>query len=536
MKKFFALIGISLKSMLLSSSGFGKKRKKAFSGLGVIAIIAGLGLYVSGLYSYLLLEILAPLRMESLLFIFMGLAALFSGVMFTTFAVKSTVFEGRDNDLMLSMPVSTTMLMLSRMLAIYLENLLFSFFLIMPAGVACALMSHSGIGQSIGFWLRLLVTVFSIPLLETALSVLLGACLALFSTKVTKKALGQNLIMGLYMAVVFWFAFNLNGMIAKLSVNAAGIKAAMAWVRPIIWMADGIMGSWWQTLAFAAFCIVPFALVTVGFGKIYRKAVTAFAARGARSDYKLSGQRSTGQARTLLAKEARRLVGSPVFFWNAVMGPIILVGGSIYLAFRSDLIELVVPMLGTRAVFLPIVMGIMGFCLCMTVIAAPSFSFEGKNLWILREAPVSESTLINVKTGFQIMLLVPCILICCICLVISGALTLTEGLLLLLFSLAFEVGHACFGMLMGLIFVRLDAANDAAIIKRSMLSFLSMFAPACILLAFFALGWIIRDKNQMELLGRYIYASAGGGALLMALISAMVLRRKGPALVRGLLG
>ena len=46
-------------------------------------------------------------------------AELVGGLLFTTFAVKGVVFGGKDNDLLLSMPVSSTLLMASRVTAIY---------------------------------------------------------------------------------------------------------------------------------------------------------------------------------------------------------------------------------------------------------------------------------------------------------------------------------------------------------------------------------------------------------------------------------
>ena len=107
MKKFWALMKVSVKSMLLSSSGVGRgKRKKAATGVGAMVLIAFLGLYMSGIYSALLMSVLAPIHMEVLVFIFMGMAALVGGLMFTAFAVKGVVFGGKDNDLLLSSKAS----------------------------------------------------------------------------------------------------------------------------------------------------------------------------------------------------------------------------------------------------------------------------------------------------------------------------------------------------------------------------------------------------------------------------------------------
>ena len=52
MRKFFALLKVSVQSMLLSSTNSqSRSRKKAATGVGAIVMIACLGLYLSGLYS-----------------------------------------------------------------------------------------------------------------------------------------------------------------------------------------------------------------------------------------------------------------------------------------------------------------------------------------------------------------------------------------------------------------------------------------------------------------------------------------------------
>ncbi len=56
---------------------------------------------------------------------------------------------------------------------------------------------------------------------------------------------------------------------------------------------------------------------------------------------------------------------------------------------------------------LPMAAAVIGFCLCTCPITAPSISLEGKYLWILRESPIEESSLLWVKVGFQLLLTLP---------------------------------------------------------------------------------------------------------------------------------
>jgi len=530
MNKFFALMKVSVKSMLLSSTNTrGRSRKKAASGVGAMALIAFLGLYLSGLYSFMLMDVLAPLHMEVLVFIFMGMGALVGGLLFTTFAVKGVVFGGRDNDLLLSMPVSTTTLMASRVSAIYLENLLFSFFVLAPAGAVCAFLTQSGVGHSLLFWARLLIAVFALPLLDTALSVLLGALVAFLSARVSKGALGQNIVMALYMAAVFYFAFNLNGMIEGLAANAAGVKDSLSWAAPMLWMGDGILGDWGALFAFALCCVIPFALVVFGLGKVYRQAVTAFAARSARNDYKLSAQSASGRKKALLAKEARRFFGTPMYFWNSGLGLIMLLAAGVAALVMRGELQKFLAMTGGELPVLPIAAAVMGFCLCTCVITAPSVSLEGKYLWILREAPVGEGELLWIKVGFQLLLSLPCTIIAGVCIAIAVELSLWQGAALLAATLLFAVGQAVFGMLVGLCFPKLDAVNETVVVKQSLAVCLGMFVPMAALGVCGVLYWLGGRLAPWAALALPI-ALLG----LLTAACALILARRGPSMLKAL--
>ena len=529
MKKFFALLKVSVRSMLLTSAGGRRSKTKAATGVGALVLIAFLALYMSGVYSALLMGVLAPVHMEVLVFIFMGMGALVGGLLFTVFAVKGVVFGGKDNDLLLSMPVSSTALMASRVTAIYLENLLFAFFVLVPAGVVCAMLTERGVGHDPLFWVRLVIAALALPLLDTALSVLLGALVAFVSSKVSKGALGQNIVMALFLAAVFYFSFNLNGMIEGLAANAAGVKDSLNWAAPLLWMADGIMGDWVFLLAFAACCAVVFGLVVFALGKVYRKAVTAFAARSARSDYKLSAQSASGQKKALLAKEAKRFFGTPMYLWNAGLGLVLLVAAGVAaLVMRNNLRELIA-MIGDELPLLPLAAAVMGFCLCTCAIAAPSISLEGKYLWILREAPVDESGLLWVKVGFQLLLTLPCTVIGGSCISIAMGLPVWQGVMLILVMALFAVGHATFGMLVGLCFPKLDAVNETVVVKQSLAVLLGMFVPMGALALCGLLYWLGGMLAGWAALALPIALLAG-----LTAVCVIILAKRGPAMLRAL--
>lgn len=529
MKKFRALLSLSLRSMLLTSAGKSRgKRKKAASGLGVMVVMAFLALYISGVYSVMLMEVLAPVGMESMVFIYMGMVALLGGLLYTTFAVKGVVFGGKDNDLLLSMPVSSTLLAASRVSAIYLENLVFSAFVLLPAGVACAIMTESGGGRTASFWVRLLLAALLLPLLDTALSVGVGALVAFASAKLSRgKALGQNLFMAFYLVLVFYFSFSINGMMAELAADAAGIKASLTWALPMVWMGDGILGSWGLLLAFGACCILPFLVMIVLLGKNYRRAVTAFQGQSARGDYRLSAQRGAGQRRALLRKEARRFFGTPTYFWNAGLGLIfMLVMGVAALVKRKELLALA-EALGGSGLVLPLCCGALGFCLSTVAITASSVSLEGKCFWILREAPVKEKTLLWVKVGFQLLLSIPCTLAASLCFCAALSLPAWQWVVLFVTMVLFALWQAVFGLLMGLAFPKLDAANETVVIKQSLSVLLAMFVPMVALLVGGLLWWLGCGISGVPVLPMVWFG-------VLAAVCGGILAKKGPQILRTL--
>ena len=96
--------------------------------------------------------------------------------------------------------------------------------------------------------------------------------------------------------------------------------------------------------------------------------------------------------------------------------------------------------------------------------------------------------------------------------------------------LAFDVGHACFGMLMGLAFPKLDAANDTLVIKQSMAVMLAMFLPM-LGLALSGGVWWLAAMAAGEAAGP---VAAAGTLVLMTAACAGILSKRGPRMLRAL--
>lgn len=150
-------------------------------------------------------------------------------------------------------------------------------------------------------------------------------------------------------------------------------------------------------------------------------------------------------------------------------------------------------------------------------------------MWILRTAPVSERTLIRIKVGFQLLMVLPGLGIALALLIVALEMSAAEAALLCAFSVVLEIALALFGGWIGLALARPDI-DEAAVIKRSLLSFLSMFAPMAAVAALAGLSWwIAADMGMMAMVGMTTALLAAAGIVFGAL-----LRVQGPRLLRRL--
>lgn len=481
MRKFRALFIVNLKAALSSFRFGGRKRKRAASGAGALVLLAVLALYLSGVYSFTLVVQLAPIGMAHLVVLLMAVLATAMGTLFTALAAQGVVFGGKDNDLMLSLPVSPFSLMLCRTLALYLENLVFGVFIMLPAGAAYML---GGGGGGPAFFPVLLLCTALLALLPTLLSLILGFVLAWLTGRFSRRAgVGTVLYLAAFL-VVMALAMRLSFAMNDVAAYAAGLQDAFSgWGLPFVLVMEASCGGdLLALLRLALLCVLPFLLAVWLFGTRYKKIVTGLAARGARSDYRLGRVKATGCRAALLKKEFRRFFGTPIYFMNNGVGLIMLVvAGVAAVFFRGSIAAALGELEAEAGIALPI-LPILTLTACFLAAMAPTtaicISLEGKQLWILKAAPIPARGIFAVKVGFQLLLEVPCLLVSTLCLAFAFSLTAGEALLMLAAELSIGLCMALLGLFVNLCMPRLDAPNDTIVVKQSgsvMVTMLSAF-------------------------------------------------------------
>ena len=467
MKKFLVLTRVQLRA-LLASVRVGGSRKKAVSGWLALALIAALCLYISGIYSFSLGGQLAQIGALDLLFLLMPGMAVIGGLMFTAIAAQGVVFGGRDGDLLLSMPVSAFAVLLSKLTALYVENLLICTFLILPAGAAWLRFSGAG---GLPFIARLVIGILFLAMLPTVLALAAGFLLSWLGGRFANRKLINTLLYSLMMAAVMALAIQINlgisgGMAGSMGMALPGGTAV--WSIPFRMFQCGVCGDWETLVMFCLFSLAPVLLAVGLFAKFYKQVLTGLRSHGRRSDYKLTRLSAAGHRMALLKKEASRYFGTPIYLFNTGLGLILLVIGGIAVAVMRGRFMAMLDQAGLGEMPLGLLAAATAVFLLSTVaVTGSSISLEGQNLWILKEAPVSAGEILAVKALFQVLLELPCLLVGTAGLAWGLGMPLADWGALMLFGAAFGLCTALLGLTVNLLLPKLDAVNDMVVVKQS---------------------------------------------------------------------
>lgn len=466
MRKLWILTRVQLRAMLATFS-LGDRKKHAAGGAVAMLFIGGLAMYLSGIYSFLFGAQLSEIGAMDLLVPLMGVMAAFMALMFTVNAASGIVFSNRDSELLLALPVPAFAVVLSKLLALYLENLLFIGVWMIPTAVVNILYGASPL---IILWLA--VIVLFLPLLSSLIGLLVGLLVAVFSARSKYKTLLANIAYFVFFALIMVLSFQVSALINRLVENTDGLRQALDGPLFIFgWMMRGAQGELLYLLLFCIVCLAPFLFVTYLISTQYKRLLGALQSHTLRKDYKLDKVSARSPFRALLQKEADRFFGTPIYLFNTGMGFVLLLLAAGYLLFAhksvTGMITMMEEMLGAALPVGAIVCA--GMCCMLSVCCTTcvSVSLEGKTLWILREAPVSARLLFGAKAGFNIFIGLPCIALVLAVIAPLYGLSLSDTVISLLASVLVLTHTALFGLCVNLCFPKMDGASDALVVKQS---------------------------------------------------------------------
>ena len=180
------MLKLLLKTRILALADQFSGQTKGKQALNVrkIAMLAGAALLLLAGAGWLVSKILGPLYnnmlaagMEWLYFAMVGGLAFLISFMFTSIYAQGAIFEAKDNEMLLSMPIPPTAILGSRLGALYFLNFFFSATFMATAGIVK--LTQGGTAQ-VGGVVMYVISIFLLALISIGLLVCLNIGMFVF--------------------------------------------------------------------------------------------------------------------------------------------------------------------------------------------------------------------------------------------------------------------------------------------------------------------------------------------------------------------
>lgn len=410
------------------------------------------------------------------LFAMTAFALMFIGSVFT---VKSQLYEAKDNELLLSLPIPPRLILGSRMIMIMLLNFVFELLVAIPALVMWLRAVPVTSAQLISFF----VLILALPFLSVAISGVFGWLLALSTGRVRNKSLMTVLFSVIFLGLYFVFFSQMNVYIQKLVMNGKAIAGSLGSIAPLFWIGNSVAEpNALQLVLSVLIMLLPFALMyyllTVTFISV------ATAKRGAaKVKYEEKEMHSSTLSSALFRRELKHLLSSPVYILNAGLGVIFIVVAAVALVIKKSVILALMAQLGFGG-GTACAAAIFALCLmCTTVLfTAPSVSLEGKSLWIVKSLPVSSKDVLNAKLHLHIYVTAPAIFLAAATAIYVIVPSIPDAAILFFAPVFFVMLSANIGLICNLKSPKFDWINETQVVKQSMSVLIAMLLSSLLVI------------------------------------------------------
>ena len=458
---------IRLQSVL---SGMFTQEKNSRKNAGTTALLGIVMIYVVIMLLFLFSRIFLTIRdvfaeagMTWLYFGFMGLMVFLLGFIGSVFLTQTQLFEAKDNELLLSMPVSPACILGSRLLSLLGINYIYELIIALPCGIVYCIKYSATVSGVILFALCCLL----LPLLTLAVTALFSWIIAAVSSRMRRKnavtlILTLVLFMG-YMYLCFRWQHYIEKLAASGEILSDVIRTALP---PFYWLGTAISEhSFSAFLIFAAFCILPaaavYALLTVSFVRI------------------TSTKRGAKRIEYLLSNELRHFLGSTAYMFNSGIGLLFLPLSAVYALISRDSFDMYIALLDPDHTMTgAAVCTVMCLISSLIIISAPSISIEGRNMWLMKSLPVFPQDILLAKVMLHVLVSLPFLLISSVIFEFAFPMDFVSRIMVFLLPVAANVFQAFLGVIANLKYPKFDWINEAAAVKRGAAPTLSLILAA----------------------------------------------------------
>lgn len=466
MSKTLLLMKMALINLFSNNKfAIGQKNKKSFV-WAVLLVPAGAMLYISVVYSVMLINVL-PQESRFIMPVLMSIMTFLMLVMLTFLNAGGHLFGFRDFDLLMSLPVKRSSIMMSKLLAFLLMEYLFAFFLMAPYLIVYGVKMYQGVGYYlIGF-----VGFIFMPIVPLVLSGLLAFIINGLTGNFRFKNLFRNVFYILLFGLVMFGSMQMQQLLFMDLFSANTLLANLQKYLPVVYYLSTALINLnvVDLLIYVGINIVVFAVFIVIFNRLFVR-INVQAHQGYKvKNFHLKELKVTSRFMAYFALQVKRYFGSTMYLINTIVGPMMLIVFMIIGSFSGvDEIKIYLSMFEREGLLVPILSAAILFTSSICMITASTISLEGKNINMLKSLPLSITTIFQAKIALQVVITMVVNIVAIIMGLLLYDISFMTALVLTVISLIASILYAVLGLLINLLFPKMEWDSETIVVKQSM--------------------------------------------------------------------
>ena len=393
------------------------------------------------------------------------------------YKAQGLLFNCRDDNLVLALPIKKGEVLAVRMLKLYLFELAFMSLFLIPIVVAYAI--SAAVGPI--YYIVSIIALIMFPLVPVMLACAVGGMIMQFAVKTKFKNIMQVILTGVIFVVVMYLSYNLEDLVKQLTANSVRFsELVMNWYYPAgAYMKLVEQFSWLELAKFVGIHLLLSYVFVKLLAKVYFKINSQ--TKAVRTSRQKTQQelkiRSRSQTWSLIGKEWNKIFSTPVLLINAGFSVALWVLVCGMLSFNYEGVVGWLAELGTEGMFEPVKLieehlAIILFLLAcatalMTLLTVGMISLERETINLLKSLPISSRKIIGAKVLAAVILVLPIIWVGELVVVIRFGLSWTEAILTALTAGVVLVLIELIGIMADLQHPKLKALSDTEVVKQN---------------------------------------------------------------------
>lgn len=411
-------------------------------------------------------------------------------LMFSIFKAGDVIFQKNSYDILSSLPVRNSAIVISRFVRMYVEDLLLALMVMIPATVVYGVL----VKPSWSFYVIGLIVMVFIPLLPITISVFAGALIMAVSSRAKHKSL-VSVLLSVVLVVVFMGGSILFATVAEdidikelQNILNLAMESIHGIYPPAIWLGSAMLtGDFLTCIGCVCGGILIFGIVMWLVSVNYKRISTRLYSTSAKHNYQMEKLKKTHLLGALYKREFKRYFASSVYVINTMIGPIMgMLFAAAMLFVGPEQLDGIAADFYAKSGFVLYIRNVLpmalGMIFSMMPITAVSISMEGRQWWIVKTLPIRAKDLLDGKLLMSLSVTAPFYLLSVMFVSIGQQVSFMEFVWILFVPLVAILFAGVFGQTVNLKLAVFDWENEVSVVKQSASAFVGGFVPFLIMM------------------------------------------------------